>query len=112
MATIADKIRAEIDPYHGGPATPFIAAINAVLDLHKPSAWYEECTQHTFEEHEDTSVHLEAGDYDFDGCDDSRAPDRCAECTPANADDDYVPSVLYPCPTVRAIADELGVTGG
>lgn len=67
------------------PAMPVTAnemggAILAVLALHKPLPWYEE-----------------------------RRPDRCRACTPEGADDDTVTSVRYPCATVLAVAESMGI---
>lgn len=60
-----------LEPYDGGTATTWIAAIRAVMDIHTPQ--------------------------------DRGSVAKCAGCS------NHVIFTEFPCPTVRAIADALGV---
>jgi hypothetical protein len=87
-------------------ASKAFTALRAVLDLHAPVKWYEDCKCPDRWESHDGS-HFYVGDGEILTCEKSRVQDRCGECSPDNADDLDWPSVKYPCPTVRAIADAL-----
>ena len=92
------------------------AAILAVLALHKPTPWYEECQQHPVPNDDADGggdfweAHRYVGDIGMLVCEETRIEDRCAGCTPDGADDDTVMSVKFPCPTLLAIAETLGVS--
>lgn len=83
-------------------ANRFIRASREVLDLHKPMAWYLECSC-PGKWDDDTGEHFYVGDESFLTCERERADDRCLECTPENCDDDMVMSVQYPCDTVKRV---------
>lgn len=94
-----------------------VRAISAVLDKHTPTPWYEECQQHPIPDDDlDGSsdfweAHRYVGDTGLLVCEETRIEDRCEGCTADGADDDTVMSVHYPCPTVLAVAEALGVAG-
>lgn len=94
------------DLYRGAAAPLAFDAIREVLDLHHPVDWIVECDC-LDKWGDDTESHFYIGDGSFLTCELGRDGTRCAECTPTSADDDQVPSVPYPCDTVRRILSAL-----
>lgn len=94
-----------------------LAAVQAVLDLHRPMSWHEECMTSgdlgragwryaktygwCLVRAED---HFAVGDDGLWTCSPRRIQDRCVECTP-----DYDPQegVVHPCATADAIAAHM-----
>lgn len=86
------------------------AALIAVLDKHRTMQWFEECVDHKLDEENPDAyenTHWYAGDDGIVVCAETRLDDRCAECTPEYPDGDN--DVVYPCSTVVAVAEALGV---
>ena len=82
-----------------------VAALRAVLDLHRPLRLYEheDLCGRTDEEHrEERHVEFEEG-CEYYCLDHPTDYVLCAECRDVNGD-----SVDYPCPTVRAVEAALG----
>lgn len=77
-------------------------ALRAVLTLHYPIGWYEECgTDCTTPEDE----HFYVGpDAELWTCERSQVGTKCAECTPEYPDDN---SVDWPCATAKAVTERL-----
>lgn len=119
MTDIAARIRTDLNCYDldaAGQIDHLTGAIRALLNLHMPAPWYEECF-HAVPEDDDPSHdefwdnHNYYGpDSDILSCEEARSEDRCSGCTPDGADDDTVMSVKHPCRNVLAIAEALGIS--
>jgi len=91
------------------------AALTDVLDIHKPVEWFEECTLHQMPMDDDPGhdeywdTHRYVGpEADMVACDETKVADCCVSCTPKRTEDDS-DLVVWPCPTVVAVAAALGV---
>lgn len=87
----------------------------AILKTHTPMPWWRECDEHPRPprgdpaEHAWDDEHFLVGEEGMWTCGKNRAQDRCAVCTPDDADDFAVDSVPWPCQPARDAAVALGV---
>lgn len=122
MSELADLIRTELgvedDSYYASPGS-MRKAIEALLVLHRQVPMYGEC-EHTFEQHEAGNTDVVYAEEIGETCEAGRTGDICFGCCcsyelPYSQTEqcaDYHGEgrgTCYPCPTVRAVAQQLGL---